>query len=527
MTEQLVAESDAWLDRFFAESYRSRRHYVEYWLNVTGLGIVFLAWPAQHLTQMPLLGGAFFSLDEFAVFMAAGIVVTVVSRPLLARTSFRPLIRHARGESVDPVEVWTAAVRTVPATGVIMTVLYAVIGNTVGVVYAGHRRHFSVGFGVGAWLAETLITITALAFFILIWEVALRPILRDLEPLLPADFEPEHGWMTLSRRTILAIVSVMTYTGSATAGIVSGFGNREVRLLVEPVAAVAAAGTFGGLVTVLVLHSITMRLSVLNRAMRSIGDGDFSTRVAVRDGDEFDTAGRALNQMVSRLEGHRSELRASRARLAVASDDARRRMERDLRLGVETRVHELDLVLAQLAGMLEEDPALLVVCEDIRGELATASAEIRGLGQGIYPALLESGGLGAALTDLAARAAIPARVDTTVHQRFRRDVESAIYFCCSEALQNASKHAGPAATATVEIGLVDGLLEFAVSDNGRGFASVGAGRGLANMGDRLRALGGDVVIRSVVGRGTEVRGWIAPDLRPGVAGPLDRAVGTA
>lgn len=513
MTE-LAAESDAWLDRFYAKSYRDRgRWYVEFWLAATGLGIVFLAWPAQHITQMPLLGHGLFDLSEFLVFELAGIVVTVLAFPVLIRTSFRPLILFVRGDDVDPVRVWTSVVRLVPAAGVKMTLLYSLIGNTAGVIYAGHRRHFGLGFGLAAWLSETLITITALAFFILVWEVALRPILRDLEPLLPPDFEPGKRWMTLPRRTVLATVSVMTYTGSATSGLVVGFGSREVRLLVAPVATLAAAGTFGGLVTILVLHSITMRLSVLNKAMESIRNGDFSTRVAVRDGDEFDNVGRALNQMVSRLEKHRSDLQASRARLAVASDDARRRMELDLRLRVEAKVNELDVALASLAENLADEPSLLAVCEDVRTELATASSDIRGLGRGIYPALLESGGLGAALADLTARAAIPARVESTVNQRFRRDVESAVYFCCSEALQNVTKHAGPEAAARVEISFVDGLLEFSVSDDGRGFDDTRVGRGLPNMRDRLRALGGDVVVESVVGDGTVVRGWIAPHVR--------------
>ena len=45
----------------------------------------------------------------------------------------------------------------------------------------------------------------------------------------------------------------------------------------------------------------------------------------------------------------------------------------------------------------------------------------------------------------------------------------AAYFCCSEALQNAVKHAGAGARATVSLSVADDALRFEVADDGAGF----------------------------------------------------------
>ena len=92
--------------------------------------------------------------------------------------------------------------------------------------------------------------------------------------------------------------------------------------------------------------------------------------------------------------------------------------------------------------------------------------------------------------------------------RYPAEVESAVYFCCLEAIQNASKHAADA--SLVEITLSDGdALRFEVRDDGGGFnGEVAEGAGLTNMRDRLAAVGGELEITSVVGQGTVVTGTV-------------------
>jgi signal transduction histidine kinase len=87
-------------------------------------------------------------------------------------------------------------------------------------------------------------------------------------------------------------------------------------------------------------------------------------------------------------------------------------------------------------------------------------------------------------------------------------VELAAYFCCLEALHKAAKHAGRGAVATVRLSEDDRHVRFTVSDDGVGFnpRTVRPGAGLANMTDRLSALGGTLRIESIPGRGTSVAG---------------------
>ena len=82
-------------------------------------------------------------------------------------------------------------------------------------------------------------------------------------------------------------------------------------------------------------------------------------------------------------------------------------------------------------------------------------------------------------------------------RRYPAEVEAAVYFACAEALQNAAKHAGSGAKVRVTLHHNDCGLAFDVSDDGRGFGDeINHGSGLANMEDRVNAIGGHLRVRS-------------------------------
>jgi signal transduction histidine kinase len=89
-----------------------------------------------------------------------------------------------------------------------------------------------------------------------------------------------------------------------------------------------------------------------------------------------------------------------------------------------------------------------------------------------------------------------------------------VYFCCLEALQNASKHAG-GARVEVRMWEESGGLLFSVSDDGPGFdaACARSGHGYMNMADRLGAIGATVRWDSAPGEGTRISGSV-PLLEP-------------
>jgi signal transduction histidine kinase len=134
----------------------------------------------------------------------------------------------------------------------------------------------------------------------------------------------------------------------------------------------------------------------------------------------------------------------------------------------------------------------------------TAIAEIRRLAQGIYPPLLVSGGLSEALPTLAGRAAVPVRLGLQDLGRYPPSTEAALYYCCSEALQNAAKHGGPDTAVVITAQADEQTLNLTISDTGRGFDPATIGTGLTNMTDRLSAIGGQLVIDTAPGRGTRI-----------------------
>jgi signal transduction histidine kinase len=211
------------------------------------------------------------------------------------------------------------------------------------------------------------------------------------------------------------------------------------------------------------------------------------------------------------------QLAASRSRLITAADDERRRLERDLHDGAQQHLVAL-AVLIQLAHTAEHDRYQPLLTE-ASALLETAIAEIRRLAHGIYPPLLVSGGLAQAVPAVAAHAPVPVRLNLQGLGRYGASIETALYFCCSEALQNAAKHGGPDTTVTITAHADDRMLTLTISDTGRGFDPATIGTGLTNMTDRLSAIGGNLVIDTAPGRGTRVIAVIATPVQSGCSDP--------
>ncbi len=198
----------------------------------------------------------------------------------------------------------------------------------------------------------------------------------------------------------------------------------------------------------------------------------------------------------------------SRARIVSAADEERRRIERDLHDGAQQRLVALALELRAAQRQLgaSGDPDVERILSSTADELQVAVEELRELAQGIHPGILTQGGLAHALEQLAARAPLPVTVDAT-DERFAPEVEAAAYFVACEALTNVVKHAG-ATSASIAARRDDRLLVIEVSDDGAGGAEQGGGSGLRGLTDRVEARGGALIVDSLAGSGTRVRGEI-------------------
>ena len=204
------------------------------------------------------------------------------------------------------------------------------------------------------------------------------------------------------------------------------------------------------------------------------------------------------------------ELRASRQRLVAAQDEERRRLERNIHDGAQQQLVSLSVKLRLLGQLASRDPARTAeMADQLRAEATEALEDLRDLARGIYPPLLADKGLGAALDAQARRAAVPLSVQTDGIGRYPQEVESALYFCCLEALQNVAKYAH-ATHAEVRLSERADELAFEVVDDGDGFdrRSTQPGTGLQGMADRLDALGGTLEVRSQPGEGTTLIGRV-------------------
>ena len=195
----------------------------------------------------------------------------------------------------------------------------------------------------------------------------------------------------------------------------------------------------------------------------------------------------------------------SRARIVAAADEERRRIERDLHDGAQQRLVALALELRSAQRQLGTSGAELErLLSSTADELQVAVEELRSLAQGIHPGILTQGGLAHALEELAARAPLPVTVDATP-ERFPPEIEATAYFVACEALTNVVKHAG-ASKASIDARRANGLLVIEVADDGAGGAQQSGGSGLRGLTDRVEARGGRLVVESVPGSGTRVRG---------------------
>ena len=209
----------------------------------------------------------------------------------------------------------------------------------------------------------------------------------------------------------------------------------------------------------------------------------------------------AANAQLQRdIRAQADELEASRRRLLIAGDAERRRLEHRLRGGADRRLAGLAAELAHARTSASGDA--LASLDHAERRLASTIADLEELGRGLHPRLLTERGLEGALAELAQRSPLPVEVAVATG-RLSEELEAAVYFVCSEALTNATKHAG-ATTVAIEAIAGGGELTVRIADDGHGGADVTKGSGVRGLVDRVEALGGELRIESPPGGGTRI-----------------------
>jgi PAS domain S-box-containing protein len=213
----------------------------------------------------------------------------------------------------------------------------------------------------------------------------------------------------------------------------------------------------------------------------------------------------------------KSELEASRRRIVAASDEARRRIERDIHDGAQQRLVALGLALrAAEADVPPDREELRAQVSRVATGLSDAVEDLQELSRGIHPSILSKGGLAPALRTLAHRSPVPVALEVGTELRLPEPIEVAAYYVVSEALANATKYAH-ASRVDISLATRNGNLLLSVRDDGVGGADQTRGSGLVGLNDRVEALGGSLRVNSPAGKGTRVTAELPLELEPASA----------
>lgn len=206
-------------------------------------------------------------------------------------------------------------------------------------------------------------------------------------------------------------------------------------------------------------------------------------------------------------------LKAMEQRLNALLED-RSRLGRDLHDGILQSLYAIGLNLeAARRAHHSNDQDADRSHHGVIGQINQLITETRHMIRGLTEGTVQEFDLGEELSALKAvydqicRAQITLSLDPTALDLLTKEEEQEILHIVREAVSNCVRHA-QATHADIAIRKRGERIRVAVSDDGTGFAtaagSVKRGYGLANMEARARKIGGNLTVRSEVGRGTDV-----------------------
>lgn len=188
------------------------------------------------------------------------------------------------------------------------------------------------------------------------------------------------------------------------------------------------------------------------------------------------------------------DLRASRARIVATSDAERRRLERDLHDGAQQRLVELSLAIGLSRVHASEDAGLRELIDEAQGRTRRAIDELRNVAHGVYPAVLSSDGLAAAIDALREHTPVPIVLGELPKVRCSPAVESAAYFVVFDLTGPFATLAG-VTRAVVKAGHSQGVLALTVSLEGARTLEPELESRLLNLEDRIGALDGGMSVQ--------------------------------
>lgn len=448
---------------------RTGAWYVHVVVGASYLMVVLLTVPIQDVTILPLWTGGVLRLRYVEVFT---LVAAFVGLPVMFGIVLRRLgvvVRHLRGEPVDPVELWRTCVTRMPGLIFGCATLWMVVVAGPVLFWVGRSEHYSVTAHACTYLLEVLASAGAMAFYLMLYEVAFLPIARDAARRLPTGFS-ERSPVTGRARLVVLGTTVTLTTGCEAAGLTVGFTPGTARIWAVALVTVGLVSTYVGALLMLLSSSVTRRVHELADALNRVSAGEQPVRMLQTSGDEFDAVATAFNSMVGLLREHAQELRTSRSRLVAVADHTRRAIERDLHDGAQQHLALVSVQLGRLEHAARGDDEVEQRVHVLRAELGAVVAQMRSLAHGIYPAALEAEGLASALRAAGREAEVPVTLDLDLDlagKRWATEIETAAYFCCWELIQRARHAEVPDIKVGISIREVDGWAIITLTANWR------------------------------------------------------------
>jgi signal transduction histidine kinase len=201
--------------------------------------------------------------------------------------------------------------------------------------------------------------------------------------------------------------------------------------------------------------------------------------------------------------------------------EERARLGWDLHDGVIQSLYAAGMGLSGVRALLSpEQNAAAGHLEQVRGILNETIHDLRNFITGLEPEALKHQSFGQAVAGLLAtmQAIRPVRttleIDEALAARLSLQQRVDVLQILREAVSNALRH-GNAAQVNVTLREDGQKAGFEVVDNGRGFEPgvPSQGNGLANIAERARELGAELIVESSPGKGTRIK-LIFPSLTP-------------
>ena len=198
------------------------------------------------------------------------------------------------------------------------------------------------------------------------------------------------------------------------------------------------------------------------------------------------------------------ELQKMMTTIIDVQEEERKRLSRNLHDGIGQNLYSHLITINRLLS--EMDHPLL---EQMQKEATQLIEEIRDISWELRPSVLDDLGLVPAIRSFLSRFSESYHIDVffecVLNRRLDISIELTIYRIIQEALTNIRKYA-EVSNASVTIREFDEIVRVMIEDKGIGFDldSQSRGVGLFSMDERTRAVGGELTINSLPGKGTRI-----------------------